>query len=386
MTSVYKQDGVDLSAGDTFSEYCGKRCAETYGNSAYVQVIDNSEGDFRGPRTYRPVNLPENWSIGHAPDGVGTKTILINAALNHKHAGRDILAMTAGDITRYGGLPVVFSDVLDVKTLGDVSGMTFAWFQKIIDGLTQAANEQGIVVLNGETAELRDCVTSEDPDAVTQFNWAGFMVGLFDADRMILGNKVSVGDSVMALGENGFRSNGISSARAALRKEFGDQYYSSLEAKDAVIAAAEPSVLYDSFLCELNGWTGNSDTRILVKMIAHLTGGSIKSKFAEPLFKRGLSANLMDLFNPPAIMHNCGEWRGMNDIDFYETWHGGQGALVVIDREDEIRFTRTAERFGLRTRKAGSIIQGSSTPTVLLKSKFKGNHLIYRPGQPATVA
>lgn len=52
MTNLYKQDGVDIDAGDFFSKFAGNIARSTYTNSPYVEVHDLSRGNFRGPRGY----------------------------------------------------------------------------------------------------------------------------------------------------------------------------------------------------------------------------------------------------------------------------------------------------------------------------------------------
>jgi len=116
--------------------------------------------------------------------------------------------------------------------------------------------------------------------------------------------------------------------------KFGPNYYSKPEAQEALKKAAVHAVLYDRFLAAANGWFAKDfEPLIPMYLIVHLTGGAIKSKFAEDiLFPRGLSAYLDNLWERREIMRQCAEWRGMSDEECYETWNGGQGALVVIDR------------------------------------------------------
>jgi phosphoribosylformylglycinamidine cyclo-ligase len=382
--STYQQDGVNLSAGDAFSAFAGEICRSTYENSEYIRVLDNSDGHFRGPRTFQTRNLPEGCSIGIAPDGIGTKVVLIDAAASHRNAAHDIIAMTCGDIDRWGGMPVLFSSVLDVKTLGETDSETFQNFTEMMRGLKDIAGDIRLVLLNGETAELGACVSSENPNAATQFNWSGFALGLFHPDKMITGNTLAAGQVVVAIRENGFRSNGISSVRKALALKFGNEWWNNPDAAETIQAAAEPSALHTLFFTFLNGWrrdniSANMRPSVKIHFISHVTGGSIRSKFAEILFARGLSADLDNLWEPPQIMRQCGEWRGLSDEDFYSTWNGGQGALFVIDEKDFVFCKEAAKRSGLELRQCGEVIQRSK-PFVAIHSKFNhGKYIEYHP-------
>lgn len=379
MSETYKKDGVDVKEGDSFSALAGKVCQASYKNSPFVLVHDLSSGHFRGPRSFSFQNLPDGYTLDAAPDGIGTKVILIDAAMSHLEAPRDLVAMCCGDITRFGGMPLVFINVLDVRSLGETDSGTNEALRKMILGLGKIAKEQGLVVFKGETAELGVCVGSENPGALTQFNWTGTAIGVYHPDKMITGASLAPGQAVIALKEKGFRSNGISSVRKALGMKFGNGWFCNPEAEKAIQMAATPSVLYDRFLVELNGWLHPKFIpQLKLHLIVHITGGAIRSKFAEDiLFPRGLSANLDNLWDPPQIMRDCAEWRGMKDEEIYETWNGGQGALAVIDENMVQDFIEAALANGIQAKLCGYITQESS-PQVVIQSKFSDRKIIYR--------
>jgi phosphoribosylaminoimidazole (AIR) synthetase len=100
-------------------------------------------------------------------------------------------------------------------------------------------------------------------------------------------------------------------------------------------------------------------------------------KFAEDiLFPRGLSADLGDLFDPPQIMKNVAEWRGMSDVECYRTFNCGNGMLVAIDEEDIPVTLKRAELFRLRAKVVGRITR-NNTPSLLIRSGFSGRKLEY---------
>lgn len=378
-TNIYAQDGVHVKEGDSFSAYAGRICRESYENSPFVKVTDLSEGRFRGPRAMELQNLPEKCLMTAASDGVGTKVVLHSLA-GSPNAAYDLVAMTQTDIARYGGLSLVLNNVLDVKNIGEEGSDTNRFFRQTIDTLAKVAKEEQLVLISGETAELGPCVGSEFPNSPAQFNWSATMLGVYHKSKMITGDTLQAGQAVMALGEDGFRSNGISTVRKAFAQRFGEGWGNFSEGgskeEDALIAAkaaAAPSVLYGRFLSHLNGWDNpDFETEIKVHAIAHLTGGAIKSKFGEDLlFPRGLSAELNQLFVPPEIMRACALWREMTTVDCYDTWNGGQGALVVIDENDVEDFTLLAEDFKIETRWCGSIIQHPQ-PFIAIHSEYHG--------------
>lgn len=379
MTHMYKQDGVDVVAGDKFSTFAAELCASTYGNSRFVEIHDLSQGHFRGPRGWTFKNLPKGCIETGVADGVGTKVIVLDAAGQHHHAARDLVAMCAGDITRKGGLPLIFFNLLDTSSLGEPGFRTDTAFRNMILGLREAVTSQQMVMLGGETAELGVCVSSDNPNAVAKFNWAGFCVGVYHPDKMILGDKVAAGQVLVALRDD-FRSNGWSSIRKAFARKFGPQWFNHPDADKYVKQVATPSALYDLLLAVENGWF-QPDFKALINMtlIAHVTGGSFRSKLGEDLlFRRGLSAVLDDLWEPSEIMRLIAEWRGGTDEEIYETWNGGQGAIVAMDEEDADLFTQVAAGHGVDAKVAGRILQ-ENRPRLVIHSKFNGGEIVYEP-------
>lgn len=371
-------DPVNLSLGDQISAYAGRKTRTTHGNSIWVGV-DPPDSHFRSEVSFDILNLLPGRRIIIAPDGIGTKVLLIDAARGYKNAARDLIAMTAGDITRSGGCPLIFSNVLDVSTLGDHSeSETFLAAQLLFDGLIEAANDLRIACIKGETAELSVCVSSPNPGAVLKFNWAGFMVGVIHPDKRITGETLAPGQVVVALRENGFRSNGISAVRGTMAKQFGENWW---EQQELVQAIATPSVIYDGFFSWLNGWRNrenNFEHYMKPHLICHLSGGSFRSKLFEDILKpKGLSAYLDDLWEPPQIIQKMAEWSGMSDVQLYEKWSCGQGCLVVLGANQVDQFISQATLFDLQARVAG-VITETTIPKLAIESKFSGKLFEYK--------
>lgn len=377
----YTEDGVNIDLGDAFSAYAGQIARESYANSPFVTISDFSNGNFRGPRGFNLIGLPSGCSQTLAPDGNGTKSIAIDAAGTYNLAAADVVAMTSTDIVRYGGLPLVFTNILDLKSLGSsLDGASYKAATALMDGLGDIAKSEEFVILNGETAELSECVGSSAPGTKLPFNWAGVMHGVYHRDKMILGDTLAPGQVVIALKDN-FRSNGISSVRKALAMLHGPKWMKRLEPLADVMAAATPSKSYSRMLSEAHGWY-NAANRFAplakIHLIAHLSGGGIDSKLGKDLLEPlGLSADLPDLYEPSDIMRKLAKARGMSDEEGYRTWNGGQGALVVIDRSDVETFFDIAEHFDVECKVAGQIVERKKY-NVRVVSKFgSGKDLYY---------
>jgi phosphoribosylformylglycinamidine cyclo-ligase len=379
MTTLYAQDGVNVENESSFSKAAGAVCTASYANSPFVEVHDLSKGHFRGPRPFSFKNLPQGFIVEASSDGLGTKGIIIDAAKAHRTAAYDLFAMVASDITRYGGVPLVLTNILDLVAVGNPGDTQNRTYTELVVGLGEAARASRAVVLKGETAQMGVAVGSEYATSPTRFNWSASMIGAYTHDKMVTGDRVAAGDVVIALREYGFRCNGMSSVRAALRTHYGDAWYANPDALADIKAAAVPSVLYDVFVNTLHGWYA-SDFKPEAELhaIVHISGGGIKEKLGNDLlFPRGLSAELDNLFPLPDIMRRCAEWRGLSDEELYGAWNGGQGMLLVVPASDANHVTNRAKDFGIEVQVAGRIIDTDAHPRLSIASMLSDKRIMY---------
>ena len=376
-TKTYAEDGVDVEEEATFSKFAGSICKASYGNSPFVEVHDFSGGQFRGPRPFTLKNLPAGHFIEASTDGIGTKGILHDAAKTHHLAAYDLVAMTASDITRFGGVPLVLVNVFDTSSIGKKGDKVSETYKSAIAGLGEVAKQEKIVILKGETAQMGDAIGSEIADSKTKLNWSGTIIGAYHKDKMITDANLAPGQAIIGLKENGFRCNGISSIRSALKAKYGREWWSNPEAKESIREAATPSVLYDNYINTLHGWF-NKDFKpeVALHSIIHLSGGAFKEKLAnDVLFPKKLSAELFDLWEPPKIMRECAFWRNISDEEFYEVWHGGQGMLLVVDEKDAPHCIKRALDFGIEAKVVGKLTK-EAEPQVSIISKLTPNKKI----------
>lgn len=377
MSDKYKEDGVDIEAGDDFSSFCNKINQSTYKNSPYVTIHDFSQGNFRGPKAFEFDYLPSGSMATGGMDGIGTKVVIIEATGDVRSTAANVIAMTAMDITRWGGLPLMFMNTLDTHSMGEPGSEKFKRHQDLMYGLKDIADEQGYVLYTGETAELGTCVGSENPTAMLKFNWCGAMLGVYCPEKMILGNTLKPGQVIIVLRDD-FRSNGISSVRKALALKHSSNWWENPEAEDDIVACASPSALYDKFLTTVHGWHDKPKFKPMIPMhlIVHLSGGAFESKLGKDILERqGLSAVLPDLFEPPEIMKKCADWRGFDSRECYRTWNGGQGAAVVVDQSDADDFLSIAGDFEIEAKVGGEITERKEY-NVAIKSQFGDDKLI----------
>src|SRR3990167_4533261 len=165
---IYSKDGVDVEEEALFSSFAGSVCRASYKNSPFLEIKDLSKGQFRGPRPFIFKNLPKGYFIESSADGIGTKGIIIDAAKTHHLAAYDIIAMPASDVTRFGGIPLVFVNVFDTTSIGNKGDKISKIYKSVISGLGNVVKKEKIVILKGETAQMGDAIGSEIKDSKTK--------------------------------------------------------------------------------------------------------------------------------------------------------------------------------------------------------------------------
>lgn len=262
MGMTYKDSGVDIDAGDQWTEHIGALARKTFsprvlpmpGGFAGLFRLDYDEQLFR--KNYRkPVMLA-------CTDGVGTKICVARTAGVYNTIGIDLVAMNVNDLIVHGAEPLFFLDYLAVGQLDPEQLIRLA------EGIAEGCRQAGCALLGGETAEMPDLYDQDECDM------AGFAVGVAELNRLINGSQIEPGDSIIGLASDGLHSNGYSLARK--------------------VCFDRQKLKVDQFVADLNCTIGQEllkPTRIYVKPVisvlhrykvkrvvtgmAHITGGGL---------------------------------------------------------------------------------------------------------------
>lgn len=372
--SAYAADGVDVSAEEVWSRHAHHVCKSTYEASPYVRIAQEASQHFRlgGGFTWA-LDALQDARLDVAADGLGTKPVLTAASGLWEGAAHDLLAMVAHDLAREGGHLALLTTVLSVRGVGGDRSPERTALERMLRELAALAKAHRFVLYKGETAQVgKESFRELFGDVSQAFFWEGVGHGVFDARRRIQTEGLRVGQVVVALREQGFRCNGISSVRASFERKFGSDWQRNPACSAYRTQAAAPSALYLGLLDAVLGWDTNVGPVVPVYGIAHITGGGLPGKFGEDiLFRHNLSAELDDLWEPPAIMEACREWRDMSEEECYRTWNSGQGMLVVIDKGDAARFLALAAEQGTEARVCGTLTK-HTTPELVVHSTYTG--------------
>src|SRR5664279_1470445 len=137
-------------------------------------------------------------------DGVGTKLKVAFEMNLHHTIGGDLVNHCVNDIAVQGAAPMFFMDYLATGKLQPEIA------EKVVTGLAEACKHNGCALIGGETAEMPGFY----PDG--EYDLAGFIVGVVERDKIIVGKDVVPGDVLIGLPSNGLHTNGYSLARKLL--------------------------------------------------------------------------------------------------------------------------------------------------------------------------
>ena len=321
---------VNIELGDDVSRMLYEASKQTHENRPGLLVEFHES--FSGARAIPVgmINDPENTFMNLGFDGVGTKVEVAERMDDHSTVAFDLFAMVCDDAVVRGAEPVALGSILDVRQLNDTEHTREAVRQLSV-GYVAAAKAAGVVVVNGEVAELGDRIGGEGD---FNYNWGAAVLWFAHKDRILTGRELQPGDGLVGLAEHGFRSNGITDVRKAMLEHYGSNWQHQTEQSLGNIVLGKmvqaPSTIYSRFVTSL---TGGFDTekpaKANVRGVAHITGGGQPSKLGRMLEPSGLGATIDNPIAPPEIMTHVQMLRDFDDEKAYGKWHMGPGMIIA---------------------------------------------------------
>ncbi len=308
----YKKAGVDIEAGDNASRIAYKYAKTTFASrKGMIGGPATDEGSFAGLIDMR------DFYIVQCDDGVGTKIEIANRIGKYDTLGYDLLAMVADDAVCLGAETISISNIIDTNKVDEKI------VEELMKGLSRACIEQKVIIPGGEIAELGKSVNGNI--------WNATAIGVLEKDKVIDGSEIEVGDKIIALKENGFRSNGFSLVRYILEEKYGKYIYEkeSLFGRSWGEILLEPSQIYSAELLKILGRFGKP-RKIDIKGIAHITGGGIAGNFQRILKNKKLGAKFYDLFPPSEMVKEIQKIGKVTEAEAYKTWNMGNGMMLVV--------------------------------------------------------
>ena len=155
-------------------------------------------------------------------------------------------------------------------------------------------------------------------------------------ERLFTGFEIKAGDSIIALQEKGFRSNGLSLARRIFKNSFGEEWHN--EKWDGMRLGEwvlHPSKIYCAFVSDLFGGYAH-EPLAEIHGVVHVTGGGVPGKLGRVLKASQLGADIDNPFAPPEVMRLAQEKGNVKDDEAYRTWNMGNGMLIISPEPETI--------------------------------------------------
>lgn len=375
MATTYADSGVNIELGDDVSRILYNAAKQTWENrKGTLGELVVPFDDFSGIRAIDVSSLPSGTLMNIGFDGVGTKVEIAERVCDHRTIAYDLFAMVCDDAVVRGAEPVIMGSILDVNSLGKGKESYLKQIKQLAEGYIGAAKAANVAVVNGEVAELGSRVKGFGP---FNYNWGASVVWFAKKERIFTGKEVKLGDAVVALREDGFRSNGISLVRKIMRDAHGENWHNEISISSRTLGelALKPSRIYCSAVADMfGGYSGEQKAEL--HGVVHVTGGGIPGKLGRVLKPSGLGAVLDDLFDCPEIMRYCMEKGKVSDREAYSTWNMGQGMLLITPDPKEV--IRLASKHKIEAKIAGKISSEKSIRITKCENTKKESPLIFK--------
>lgn len=307
----YAKAGVDITAGYRAVELMKTHIARTM-TDGMLSGIGGFGGLFELDLTgiTKPV-------LVSGTDGVGTKLKLAFLMDKHDTVGIDCVAMCVNDIICCGAKPLLF---LDYIACGKNVPERIA---EIVSGIAEGCVQSGAALVGGETAEMPGFYP------ISEYDLAGFSVGVVDKEKIIDNKRMKEGDVVIALPSSGVHSNGFSLVRKVFDIENAELHrpLAELNGKSLGEALLTPTKIYVKPMLALFD-------KVQVKAVSHITGGGFYENIPRSI-PDGLCAKIKkDSVRILPIFDLIAKTGEIPERDMFNTFNMGVGMSVVVSAED----------------------------------------------------
>jgi phosphoribosylformylglycinamidine cyclo-ligase len=327
----YRDAGVDLSEARRAVDLIARAAATTT-----TPDVIGGIGGFGSLFRFDPSTHPDPVLVA-STDGVGTKLKVAIELGRYDSIGIDLVHHCINDIAVHGADPLFFLDYLAVGSLrAEVAA-------EIVTGIANACAASGVALVGGETAELPDLYRPSD------FDLAGFIVGVVARADVIDGSGVRPGDALLGLPSSGLHTNGYSLARRVFSEDDWARGAPGLE-RTIGEELLEP---HRSYLDEIRALrralrAAGGDTLAF----AHITGGGWIDNIPRTLpLPLGVEVELGS-WSVPLIFSLIQERGDIGDDEMVRTFNLGIGLTCVVRPE----LVEVAQAALPETRRVGTVV------------------------------
>ncbi len=328
----YKSAGVDIDKANLFVENIKPLIKTTFRKEVMSPI-----GGFGG-LFHLDVGKYSKPVLVSSTDGVGTKLKISQMMDRHDTIGIDLVAMSVNDVVVQGAEPLFFLDYIATGKVNPARDI------KIIEGIVKGCKDAGCALIGGETAEM-PAIYEEDV-----YDLAGFCVGVVEADKIVDGSEVRVGDRIIGIASNGIHSNGFSLARKALFEKGKLKIDDRVDNLDHSIGMEllRPTKIYVKSILNLI-------KNFSIKGIVHITGGGFIENIPRIVPGPCRAMILKDSWDIPPVFNIIRKLGNIEDSEMFRVFNMGIGMMVIVPEKDASEIVERLEKLGERAFSIGYI-------------------------------
>jgi phosphoribosylformylglycinamidine cyclo-ligase len=319
----YKDAGVDINRANSFVE----RIKPLIKNASRREVMSGIGGF--GGLFHLDISKNRDPVLVSSTDGVGTKLKIAQLMDKHDTVGIDLVAMSANDVLVQGAEPLFFLDYIATgKILVDTS-------VQIVEGIVRGCQEAGCALIGGETAEMPGFYLDGEYDL------AGFCVGVVEADKLIDGSEIRVGDRMIGIASSGLHSNGFSLARRVLfgqGKLCPDQQIESIK-QTIGLELLKPTRIYVKSI-------SNIIKNFRIRGIVHITGGGFIDNI--PRILPGPCRAIIRVGSWPVlpVFELIQKMGNIDPMEMFRVFNMGIGMMIIVAEKDHAEILERLGKLG----------------------------------------
>jgi len=332
MKDRYAEAGVDIEAGKRFVEAIKPIVSKTFKSHVMSDI-----GGFAGLYSLDLGNINKPVLVS-STDGVGTKLKIAFMLDKHDTIGIDLVAMCVNDILAQGAIPLFFLDYLSMGKLNHDIAI------EIVKGISRGCKEAKCALIGGETAQMPGFY------AQNEYDLAGFITGIVDADQIIDGSEIAIGHQLIGISSSGLHSNGYSLVRRIFfdgLKMSVDDYVDEF-GRTVGEELLEPTKIYVKII-------GPLIKNFQIFGISHITGGGITENLPRILPTNCRAVISRSSWTQQPIFHFVKKAGNITEEEMMRTFNNGIGLIIVVAEKDVQDVVQQIQAMGETTYQIGWI-------------------------------
>ena len=183
-----------------------------------------------------------------------------------------------------------------------------------------------------------------------EYDLAGFCVGVVEADKLIDGSEIRVGDRIIGIASSGLHSNGFSLARRVLFEEGKLRPEDKIEGLDESLGLAllKPTRIYVKSILNLI-------KNFNIRGIVHITGGGFTDNIPRIVPGPCRAVIRKGSWPIPPIFDLIRRVGGVDEEEMLRVFNMGIGMIIIVAEKDQAEILERLEKLGEKAYALGTI-------------------------------